>query len=125
MSGGPAFPWRTRPGLSCPALADDHPGPTLAVLNGVAATVNAFLANVGGLRVATEVAAIDLGNLDLAADRAALQFLCHCLTELMEQFKRGLMRARVPTSRAAVVLDDDDCAEPAHSQGARPPGRDA
>ena len=55
------------------------------------ATVAAILAMVGGLHVAAEISAIDLGDLAFAADHAALQFLGHRLAQLVQQHERALV----------------------------------
>ena len=46
---------------------------------------------VGGLDVAAEISAIDLCHLAVAADGPALQFLCHCFAQLVEQDESALV----------------------------------
>ena len=72
-------------------LADDDDDLALAVLIAGQAAIAAVLAEVRRLDVAAEIAAIDLGDLALAADDAALHFLGHRLAHLVQENASGLV----------------------------------
>lgn len=57
------------------------------------AAIDAVLAAVGRLDVATEIAAIDLDCLALAAELPSIQFQCHRLAQLVRQNERRLVLA--------------------------------
>ena len=99
------------------ALAHDDDGLPLAVLVDGEATVPAVLLVVRGLLVATEIGAVDLGSLALAADDAALHFFRHGLAQLVGQDEGGLVgHAEVAGERQGglalhLVAEDRDGAE--------------
>ena len=64
-----------------------------------------FSLQVGGLHVAAEIAAIDLGHLAFAADNAALHFLGHRLAQLVQQHERALVgHAQIAAESASALL---------------------
>src|SRR6266851_6887659 len=74
------------------ALADHDNATALAGLVLGKATVAAILTAVCRLHVTPKIAAVDFGGLAFAADRAALQFFCHRLAELVRENECGLVR---------------------------------
>jgi hypothetical protein len=68
---------------------DDHLALAVQILS--EATVNAPLFAVGGLYVATEIAAIDFRHLAFTANNTALHFLCHGFPQLVQEDECGLV----------------------------------
>src|SRR3569832_2250412 len=72
-------------------LTNDNRGLALAVLVGSKAAIYAVLDMVGRLNVPAEMAAVDFRDLASAADRTALHFFGHRLTQLVAENESALV----------------------------------